>query len=235
MIIRDWRGASIPQIVDLFNRTAGERYRVDERLVAFNTVECSGFDWGASLVMQDDDGPLLGFVAFKRAPSSLYRVNDVDEIHLSALGFLDADCGFELFEAAKGRIMDRGFSRIVYGGDTRHFWPGVPTDVPLLNNFLSVQGFEMGAEIMDLERDLAGYTATRAIPEGATLRPLTNHDLPSLGRFLRAEFPHRWRYDVEAKVEAEGDPATVFGLLIDEEVRGFALVQREGAKAPVSG
>ncbi|RYG31157.1 hypothetical protein EON81_23505, partial [bacterium] len=191
MIIRDWRGASISQITDLFNRTASERYRVDEALVAFNTIDCPGFDWGASLVMQDDDGPLLGFLAFKRAPSGLYRVNDADEIHLSALGFDETDCGFELFEAAKGRIMDRGFSQIVYGADTRHFWPGVPTDVPLLNNFLRVQGFSMGGEILDLERDLTGYEATRPIPDGAELRPLTNHDLPSLGRFLRAEFPHR--------------------------------------------
>ena len=235
MIIRDWRGASIPQIAALFNRTAGERYRVDESLVAFNTVDSSVFDWGASLVMQDDDGPLLGFLAFKRSPSKLYRTNDPDEIHLCALGFDDPNCGFDLFEAAKGRIMDRGFSRIVFGADTRHFWPGVPLDVPMMNNFLTVQGFEMGAEVFDLERDLSGYEATRPLPAGAEFRPLGNKDLESLGTFLREEFPHRWRHDVEAKIELENDPSTVFGLLIDGRVRGFALLQREGAKAPMGG
>lgn len=235
MIIRDWRGVAIPQIAALFNRTAGDRYRVDESLVAFNTIESSVFDWGASLVMQDDDGPLLGFIAFKRSPSKLYRTNDPDEIHLCAMGFDDPDCGFDLFEAAKGRIMDRGFSRIVFGSDSRHFWPGVPIDVPLLNNFLSVQGFEMGAEVYDLERDLTGYEATRSVPSGAELRPLREEDRGSLSDFLRAEFPHRWRHDVEAKVDLEGDPETVYGLLVDGRVRGFALLQREGAKAPIGG
>ncbi len=238
-MIRDWRGAALPEIAALFNATSGARYEVDARLVGINTVESALFDWGASLVHQHDDGPLRGFVAFKKAPTRFYRASDPDALHLSAIGFDDVSVGFELFEEAKRRILDRGFSKIVFGTDSRHFWPGVPTDVPVLNAFLGVQGFEFGGECVDLERDLAGYTYGGRVPEDAELRPMKPSDHASLEAFLAGTFPHRWRYDVVGKIEgegsAEGGYATVFGLFVRGEVKGFALVQCEGARLPIGG
>ena len=238
-MIRDWRGAALPEVAVLFTRTAGDRYAVDDRLIGINTVESALFDWGASLVWQDEEGPLRGFVAFKKAPTRYYRTSDPDALHLSALGFDDPEIGFELFGEARRRVAERGFTKIVFGSDSRHFWPGVPTDVPVLNSFLSAQGFEFGGEAVDLERDLSGYAFTGRAPEDAEFRPLRPSDHASLERFLGATFPGRWRYDVLNKIEAEGNSdggyGTVFGLLVRGEVRGFALLQCEGAKLPIGG
>ena len=234
-MILDWREASCEGLKDLHNAFFGPRYAVDTELFEINTVRSPHFDWGVSLVEQDDDGPLLGYVAFKRPAKDLYRVADADALHLADLAFSDPDVGFGLFAEALRRARDRGFAKVVFGADLRHFWPGVPLDAPALNAFLPLQGFEFGGESVDLERDLAGFVYDRPAPGDAELRPLRESDRASATAFFDRTFPGRWKTDALAKVEAEGRWDTLFGLLVGGEVRGFALVQDARAKLPIGG
>ncbi|MER3495840.1 MAG: hypothetical protein C4320_02915 [Armatimonadota bacterium] len=233
-MICDWRGILTKDLAQCHSMFFGELYEVDEPLFRLNTVDAPGFDWGASLVDQGDDGEIRAFIAFKRAPKA-WRTSSPDALHLSTLGFVDAEAGFRVFTEAVNRIRDRGFDSIIYGMEERHFWPGVPISVSQINTFLELQGFEFGGEYFDLERDLLGFTHATIVPQEAELRVLTSQDIPSLEAFFLRTFPGRWHRTVMEKVMIEGRAGTVFGLLIQGEVEGFALLQDSRAKLPIGG
>lgn len=226
-------GADFEALASLWNRFHPEKYRVDASLLIQNTVGSPTFDWGASCIEFREDKP-VGLVAVKRSSAALYAHPDKDQYHLTALAYDDAETGLELMAYVKRILRNRGASKLVFGQDTRHFWPGCPTECGKLGMFLMVQGFEEGSEQVDLERDLTGYRYEGVVPEGDEFRRLEPRDLPSLRAFFSSEFSGRWQYDTLNKVEAEG-PGTVFGLLRDGKVQGFALIQDAAAKLPIGG
>jgi len=163
----------------------------------------------------------------------LYAGPDQDVYHLSALAFDDAGIGVDLLADVKAILRNRGVAELRFGQDSRHFFPGCPTDVVALSDFLTISGFVGTGTSVDLERDLTGHVAT-PLPDGE-FRYLTAEDYPSLDRFLRREFPGRWHYDVTHKATHDGSRPCVFGLLLDGEVQGFALLQGEGCEIPIGG
>ncbi|CAN5635505.1 GNAT family N-acetyltransferase [soil metagenome] len=226
-------GADFEALASLWNRFHPEKYRIDASLLIQNTVGSPTFDWGASCI-EFRDGKPVGLVAVKRSPASLYAHPDKDQYHLTALAYDDAETGLELMAYVKRILRNRGASKLVFGQDTRHFWPGCPNECAKLEMFLMVQGFAEGGVAVDLERDLTGYRYEGVVPEGDEFRRLEARDIPSLRAFFSSTFPGRWQYDTMNKIEAEG-PGTVFGLLQSGKVQGFALIQDGTAKLPIGG
>lgn len=228
-----FRDVDFNRLADFWNGFYPPRYRVSPELLKLNTVDCPIFDWGASCVQIADD-EVLGFVIVKKSAASLYKTADPDQAHLSAIGFCDASYGVDLLADLKALLRDRGASRIVFGQDSRHFFPGCPDDFPALTSFLTVEGFTGSGLTNDLERDLRDYKNPYSVPEGDEHRVLRAEDIPALDEFLAREFPGRWRYDVLKKVSIEG-PSCVFGLFHGDRMDGFALIQEGTNKAPIGG
>lgn len=218
----------------LWNGFYPGRYRVDAELLRFNTVESPIFDWGASTI-EVHDGEPVGFVAVKKSPAQLYRGPDKDQSHLSAIVFREPMVGVDLLADVKRLLRNRGGSRLLFGQDSRHFFPGCPDECRSTAMFLMVEGFNESGLSHDLERDMRDYENPAPPVPGDEYRNLAEADLPSLRAFLEREFPGRWTYDVTQKLEREGDPSCVFGLLRNGRVEGFALLQGEGCKAPIGG
>ena len=86
---------------------------------------------------------------------------------------------------------------------------------------------------MDLERDLNGYQPTPF--DRAEFRYLRANDLPALTEFFEREFPHRWRYDVIRKFSLEEPGSSVFGMFVNGNLEGFALLQQAGCVCPIGG
>lgn len=235
-MIIDWREADHSKILDLWNQFHPERYRIDENVLRINTVDADTFDWGTSLVDVDFDGDVRAFISVKKAPSKHHKVGDPDAVHLSAIAFTDATHAIDLMSDAKKTLRQRGVTSILFGMDSRHFWPGVPTDVPALNNFLTIEGFDLTGEYFDVERDLSNYQPPRPMPtENVEFRVLTENDRRSLERFFDREFPGRWRYDILWKIEREGGYNGLVGLFHKGEVHGFAAIQDSSTKFPIGG
>ncbi len=232
---RDWRGIPLEKIVERWNAFYPARYQTDLELFSLNTVDSPLMDWGVSLVKLDDDGGVLGFVCFKKPATRYFKVNDPDSVHLNCIAFSSPSIAIDLLSEAKKILRERGVTRIVFGTDSKHFFPGVPIDVPALNDLLMVEGFEFGGEQVDLERDLSTYELPKPLPEGVEFRPLTPGDHDSLVAFFDDEFPGRWKYDVLWKVEKEGRYDFVYGLIHERRVRGFALLQDASHRFPIGG
>lgn len=232
--LKDFRSADFEALIAAWRRFYPEKYHVSEELLRRNTVESPLFDWGASCLAVDG-GKTVGFVAIKRAASKLYRCADPDAVHINSLAFDTPDIGLDLLARAKGVLTDRGNTKLVFGQDSEHIFPGCPVDVRMLGSFLLVEGFETNGEIVDLERDLGDYQNPAKTVKNAELRPLIKAEKTALDKFMKSTFPGRWHYDTMQKVAAEGIDSCVFALLVDDAIKGFAMIQSFGQKRPVNG
>jgi predicted N-acetyltransferase YhbS len=235
-MITDWRDADLNKVLELWNSFYPPKYHIDMDVLRINTVDSPTFDWGASLLDLDFEDMLRAFVIVKRAPSKLYKVADPDAMHLSGMAFTAPLHMIDVFSDSKRVMRERGASSVLFGMDSRHFWPGVPTDDPRLNDFLMVEGFSLGGEYFDLERDLTDYVAPRELPtDGVEFRVLTDDDHALLVKFFEREFPGRWRFDILQKIEKEESHRGIVGLFHNNAIHGFASIQDSTNKYPISG
>ena len=213
-------------VADAWNRSVPDRYRIDADLVETNLLGHPLLHEEASLWDEE------GFVAVKRSAATLYDGPDPKVAHLSLLGGAPT-LPERAIRTAADILRREGYDALALGGDGGHFLPGAPIDVPWMGALKGL-GFERGGLAFDLERDLGTLRTDLSRPRDDERRALDGANVASLERFLRREFPGRWTHDVMRKVAAEG-PGTVFGLLLDGEVAGFALLQREGCALPIGG
>lgn len=231
-----FRSADFDALTSLWNEFYPAEFRITAELLEQNTVKSPVFDWGTSQIEVDDAGQVLGFVAFKRSAASLYKGPSLDQAHMSALAYRDPRVAVDLVADAKKILRNRGVNRVVFGADSRHFWPGCPSGFGPICSFLMVEGFEESGHVFDLERDLADYSMPNPAPSAFQYRPLsTEDDIVALRVFLESEFPGRWFYDTMEKVRLEEDPSCVFGSFSGSKIVGFALVQNERQKVPIGG
>lgn len=230
-----FRDADWEALARLWSEFYAEPYWVDADILRQNTVDCPVFDWGASMIEVMDD-ETLGFVAVKKSPNpTLWPGTEQDTYHLSAIAYKDAETGIDLMSQAKHTVHDRGGQRLVFGMDSRHFFPGCPEDCPKLCNFLMVEGFEKTGGHFDLERDLAEYQIPVVLNPAVKFREITEGDVPGLIAFLDREFPGRWRHDVLDKIRTEGAANTCMGAFEGGRILGFALIQDWRHKLAIGG
>jgi predicted N-acetyltransferase YhbS len=234
---QDFHRADFDALAGLWNEFYPEKFRIDPEILRINTIGSPVFDWGASAFdLHLDTVELRGFVLIKRSSSpALYKGQSIDQAHLSAIAFKDPEVGVDLLADAKNVLRNRGINRLLFGADSRHFFPGCPCDFGLLCDFLMIEGFEQGGEAIDLERDLDTYEPISPMPDGYTARPCERADVESLRTFMEAEFPGRWTYDVFDKIAAEDTPGCVYAAFRGKEVAGFALLQDWTHRQPIAG
>lgn len=231
---KDFRLFDPSLLIPLWRDFYPAKYRISNDLFHQNTVDSPLFDWGASSAAFEEGKP-VAFIAVKRPASRLYRGPDPDTMHINSLAFRDPETAVDLMADVKKVLRSRGSSHVVFGQDSRHFFPGCPMDAPALKSFLMVEGFIDKGICSDLEANLEDYVNPAKPTENGEYRPLLEVHRKSLLSFFEKSFPGRWRHDVLDKAAMEGISNTVYGLLINDEVKGFALVQTENHRRPIGG
>lgn len=244
--------ADFEALAALWRRTMPSRFAVSPEMLRTNTVDSPLFDWGASAIEVGPEGP-NAFVAVKRSASpSLFTGPDPDQAHLSCLVYSEPNLAVDLVARAKAILRERGVYKLVFGADSRHFFPGCPTECAALRDFLIIEGFEEGSEVIDLERPMPDYApptgsldvlagwGAESRPEAptagaATVGPVRTEEIGALKVFLNREFPGRWASDTLRMIEDEGTSEGVFALFVGDRVEGFAVTQRDGQKVPFGG
>lgn len=225
--------ANFDLLADCWQSALPEKYWVDAALIRQNSVECPVFDWGASIIEQSPLG-VEGFVIVKNSASRLYKGPEKDASHLCAIVSKEPSIMVDLLEETKALLRARGKSKLVFGQDSRHFFPGVPEECAHLSQFLQVEGFRPTTEAVDLENDLTTFEYSKKLPDGYEFRQMAAQDEPALEKFLIETFPGRWRYDVHAKLKADG-PSCIFVAAQGERIVGFALIQNSAQTLPIGG
>lgn len=245
--------ADFDALAELWRECHPEKFWVTPALLKANTVGSPVFDWGASSIELGINGTPLGFVAIKKSASpKLWKGQDPDQAHVNSCAYREPQVGVDLYAYAKRTLRNRGIYRLVFGQDSRHFFPGCPSDCQGVRDFLIIEGFQEGGEVVDLERDMAAYEPPASIrfttavdgqsfgvsgKDGAeaTVRPIEQADVAALRTFLASEFPGRWAHDTLDKIEAEGRSDFIYGLFWKGKVHGFALTQDWTHRLPIGG
>lgn len=227
--------ADFEVLAEFWNEFYPAAYRVTPELLLLNTVQSPVFDWGASSIWIEA-GEVCGFVSVKKSAAALYRGPDQDTANISAICFKDPHFGVDMMSDVKRTLRNRGCARVIFGQDSRHFFPGVPTEARSLADFLTIEGFIEGGAQFDLERDLSLFVNPYPkLSVNGLFRPVEIEDMGTLEQFLEREFPGRWTYDVMHKVRMEQSPNCVFGLFVEGKAEGFAMIQSEPSKVPIGG
>jgi predicted N-acetyltransferase YhbS len=233
---KSFRQADFNALADLWNEFHPLQYAIGPELLEFNTVKSPVFDWGLSQIEYGQDGSIQGFICIKRSAANMFKGPSIDQAHLSACAYRDPRVAVDLVAEAKRILRNRGINRLIFGQDSRHFWPGCPSDVGSICGFLMVEGFEEHGQQFDMERDLSDYVAPKPTPTEVDFRPLNGEeDVVAIRVFLEQEFPGRWHHDVMDKVRLEETGDCVIGAFQNGKAIGFALVQHAGQNCPIGG
>jgi predicted N-acetyltransferase YhbS len=229
--------ADFDALAELWNRNMPDRFRLTPPLLRANTVESPVFDWGASCIELEDDGSPCGFIVIKRCASPrLFAGLDPDQAHVSAVVCGQSMLAVDLMAYVKQTLRNRGVYRLVFGQDSRHFFPGCPLDCHALRDFLIIEGFAAEALVYDLCRDVKDYEPPDGVRlDEAEVRPLMKEDLPALTNLLHKEFPGRWAHDVLDKIAIEGRADWICGSFVNGELIGFAATQDASHRLPIAG
>lgn len=229
---KGFRQADFSALAALWARVAPEEFPLSPAAMRLHWLGCETCDWGTSAIEEGPEGP-IAFLVMKRSPAGRYPGPDPDVAHIAAFACEECRHGVDLFAQAKAVLRQRGVARVVFGRDLLHLFPGCPEPWHKLHDFLVVEGFEAGEPCFDLTLLLADYVPP--CPLASEVRPCTVADIPLLEGFLKREFPGRWWYDTMRKVEAEADPAFVYGLFLDGGLEGFAVTQDRQSQLPIAG
>ncbi|WP_227378661.1 GNAT family N-acetyltransferase [Haladaptatus halobius] len=215
--------------IDLWNE-ARPAFAVPERLVAqnvfapfagLNVTALGGFAGGDLVAtalgkqlterIADYAGPEQGWV-------SLFAVDPTVENRDAA-----AD---ELLAAVERAMVERGVTRLRFGGDPGQFFPGLPVDFDGLRARLSDVGFESRGTVHDLRRGIASFEAPdriRSVGESWPELTLERVDaLAPLRSFLADQFPGRWQYEAENVCRVPGGESDYWLLRHERRTVGFA-------------
>lgn len=218
--------------IQLWNHVLPNKFRTTPEQFLLNTTD-SGLVVDEATRFDED-----GFVVVKRSGYGLFDGPEPTWYHIHCLISPDDAARAQLLDHALGVVRGLGATKVFYGQDLRHFFPGPPVECTELQQTLENAGFQKGGECVDLERDMVDYTVPAGVFEragNAEFRACTADDVPLLAEFLNREFPRRWKYDVLRKIELENRPDIVFGVFVDGVCEGFALTQEAGCKVPIAG
>jgi N-acetylglutamate synthase-like GNAT family acetyltransferase len=136
-----------------------------------------------------------------------------------------------LLEAATQHFRALGVTQLRFGGGQSYFWPGIPTDQPLIVQLLEQNGWRAGAQITDMVGEIE---TSRVPPElfdriarsGAHLRLATAEDGPAILAFEKEHFPE-WQLIAAMRVEHE-DFANILLAELDGKVVGTNFLTPPG-------
>jgi len=234
---KPYRKSLAGDLARVWNRALGEHFPLDTRLIRQNIEGAPSFQpEDSTIVLRGDD--VAGFIVTKR-----FREQDPLLATLGSVGWIDAlivdpahqrqGLGRDLLAWAVYRLRSNGAGTIHLASALRHFFPGVPLELPGLVDYFAGAGFSQVGVAHDLHGDLRGFVAPPSARAAVAavdgvVHPCRVQDMPALHAFLAAEFPGRWRYDIARYLTMGGDPAMVIILRQGDAVAGFAQIHRAG-------
>ncbi len=230
---KPYRASLAGDIAHLWNRALGEHFPMSVRLLRQNVEGAPSFSPADSTIVSMDD-QVVGFVLTKR-----FREQDPLRETMGKIGWIESlivdpawqrqGVGRDLLAWAMYRLRSEGAEKLYLGSGFRHFFPGVPGELPGLKDYFARAGFRDTSIAYDLRGDLRGFVAPPSATQttdaaGCTVHPCRPQDTAALAEFLQAEFPGRWRFDTGRFLDRGGDVADIIILRRAATVLGFAHI-----------
>lgn len=226
-----------PAIVALWNRTLGDAYPLQERLLRQNLDENPNFRPGDAVLAWDGDD-LVGFALLQR-----YRGGEAhclgwrDHAWLAAVvvapGHQRQGTGTRMVSLLQEEAWSDGVTEIQPAGSIFWFFPGIPDELPAARPFFESLGLQFGPTVYDVRANLTGFQmpeqSARVIAgHGMSVRPCTANETGTLLTFILAEFGGNWWYNTKVFFEAGGASDDWLLLVQNDAIVGMARLHHPG-------
>lgn len=224
---RAYRLDDAAEVVALWNNTALKAsFPLSERLWRQQTEGDPDFEPQDVTLVYAEDGALAGFVLTKswRGKAITPELAPYFE-PLKTRGFIAAlavgeayqrqGLGRALVQKAEAQLQGAGATQIWPGANIRHFFPGVPVELPEVETFFHKLGYQTGSpDETDLRRsDLDKWTpppTPQAVTQGDySFGQGQEGEQAAILAFMRRAFPGRWFYEAELFFRQGGSPKDI--------------------------
>jgi GNAT superfamily N-acetyltransferase len=128
-------------------------------------------------------------------------------------------------------LREGGATKLITGQDRRHFFPGIPENLPRAFEFFGSQGWTRSDGFAaDMWRDITDFVMAPNIQQklqelaasGIVIRPCSREDVPALLEHVGHNFSPRWLAETQSRVAVEPTPAEILiAARADGSVVGF--------------
>lgn len=227
----------LPALVSIWNAACGDDLAINERLMTYNARPATGAIQAGRVAVENDQP--IGFVMASALPAShdpQTSPRDLGWIDALAVApeFQRRGIGGALLTSAETWLREQGCARVRLGGGLHYFLPGYPVALDNLA-FFQKRGYAprtSESQVCDLAHDLRDY-ATIQRSNDATIRPAQPSDADAILKFLRREFPGRWRFEFEEFLRERGRFADYIVLETARGIQGVARMTCEDSERPI--
>ncbi|CAN7749187.1 GNAT family N-acetyltransferase [Paenibacillus sp. LjRoot56] len=221
------RPSHLERICELWNREIGSDFPLRTRLLHQNSMNHPDFlSEGSFVVEEESTDYLVGVVIskFQRLGVGYISMLLVDSRYRN-LGI-----GGTLLKMAEKSLNDVGMSSIALGGDSGHFFPGIPSQYVGMKRWFENRGFNQRGITYDLLGDFRSkLIVEEVVGSEVTLSVAGEADREELLAFMHVSFPGRWE-ETTHRYFASGGTGREFVLLRKSNtIIGFCRINDESS------
>ncbi|KRE36483.1 GNAT family N-acetyltransferase [Paenibacillus sp. Soil724D2] len=200
----------IEGICELWNREIGCDFPLRTRLLRQNVLNHPDFLSEGSFVVEDKSSDYLVGVVIGKV--SRFGVGYISVLLVDSL-YRTLGLGSTLLKLAEKALKDAGMNTIALGGDSGHFFPGVPSHYMGMKQWLERRGFVQRGITYDLLGDLRGKALIEDdVGPEVTISVAGEADRGDILTFMNLHFPGRWE-ETTKRYFASGGTGREFILL----------------------
>lgn len=215
------------RICELWNREIGGDFPLRTRLLYQNSLNHPDFLSEGSFVVEDESSDIMvGVVICK------YQRIGVGYISMLLVDsrYRNLGIGGTLLKLAEKSLTDLGMSSISLGGDSGHFFPGVPSQYVGMKRWVENRGFKQRGSTYDLLGDFrCKVLVEKDLGSQVTMSVAGEPDREDLLAFMNIYFPGRWE-ETTNRYFASGGTGREFVLLRKSgTIIGFCRINDENS------
>ncbi|MDQ0920222.1 GNAT family N-acetyltransferase [Paenibacillus sp. V4I5] len=178
-------------ICELWNREIGSDFPLRTRLLHQNSLSHPDFLSEGSFVVEEESSDYTVGVVISKVQR--FGVGYIS-ILLVDSRYRNLGIGDTLLKLAEKALKDVGMSSIALGGDSGHFFPGVPSQYVGTKRWFEKRGFKQRGSTYDLLGDFRGKVLVENdVGPEVTLSVAGEADREDLLAFMNIYFPGRWK------------------------------------------
>lgn len=219
------RPSHMEGVCELWNREIGSDFPLRTRLLYQNSLDHPDFLSEGSFVVEEKSSNCTVGVVISKAQR--FGVGYISLLLVDSR-FRNLGIGSSLLKMVEKALYDVGISTIALGGDSGHFFPGVPSQYMSVKRWLENRGFNQRGNTYDLLGDFRGKVIVEDdVGPELTLSVAGEADLKNLLDFMNLYFPGRWEETTNRYVTSGGTGREFILIRKLNKIIGFCRINDE--------
>lgn len=223
--------SKLNELNQIWNDEYGFIFPISDQLFRRNTIETKGFLKDASFIALDDDNP-VGFITAKiyqhSIPIESYSGVGWINIVFVKKQYRKLGIGSTLLEKATEKLVEKGVHKIYLGKDYQNFFPGLPKDLKIFNDWFIKRGFNGLYETNDLINNHLLKTKLHFLPyhdnHNYDIHLMKKDERDGLRVFFQSNFPGRWLVEFEDYLCNGGKGEEFIVCTTGDQIVGFCRI-----------